>query len=172
MPIYKSHFFEEKNKVTVRQTQLDCLKKPNKCKTVLPFISQWKKWTVPVNVRSACFCWDSVISAAPWQLDYFPFSPLCPLQSQPPIFSSFSLSAFLSALCHCSFYTSPFMWGSVERSQPHGSNQGGWMSWKPSTENYFKMSISYQMIHQPANQYLKKKHKKNTSKVIQILSHV
>lgn len=26
-----------------------------------------------MNVRSACFCWDSVTSAAPWQLDYFPF---------------------------------------------------------------------------------------------------
>lgn len=89
-----------------------------------------------MNVRSASFCWDSVTSAAPWQLDYFPvFSPLCPLQSQPPIFSSFSLSAFLSALCHCYFYTSPFMWGSVERSQPHGSNQRGWMSWRPSAEN-------------------------------------
>lgn len=116
-------------------------------------------------------------SLATWLFSFFsppPTPSLCPLQSQPPIFSSFSLSAFLSALCHCYFYTSPFMWGSVERSQPHSSNQGGWMSWKPSTENYFKMSVSFHIIHRPANQKSKKKKKneeKNTSEAIQTLSH-
>lgn len=104
------------------------------------------------------------MSAAPWQLDFLFIFPPSALFNPSLLFSA--AFHWVPSCQHSATVTfiPALSCEAVLRGASHTvQTQRGWMSWKSSTGNYFKMSGSFQIIHRPANLNLQKiKNKKKT----------